>query len=186
MSNPVQKAILDRRSIRNFKPDALTEEQLQALSEAALASPSAMDQQPWQFHFLLDPQIHKTLTESTIETFRSQGNQSAVDRITDRHASLFYGAPLVVVVSLPLGSKAGIDAGIAVQTLVLAAQGLGLGSCVVGLAAAAFSGPMASLCRNAIQLGDDREFAMSVAIGHPAATKPAHETHSEKILWIRG
>jgi nitroreductase len=184
MNSIIQQAILDRRSIRNFRPDALTEEQLDALADAALASPSAMDLQPWQFSFVLDPAVHRLLTEATLEAFRAEGNQSAVDRITGRHESLFYGAPLVIVISTPDASSM-IDAGIAVQTLALAAHGLGLGSCIIGLAAAAFSGPSAATCRGAVGMATDRIFAICVAIGHPAVTKGPHERHCEKIVWIR-
>ena len=52
MSNPVQKAILDRRSTRGFDGVALTEAELQNLVDAALASPSAVNRQPWHFTFV--------------------------------------------------------------------------------------------------------------------------------------
>ncbi|MGB9640378.1 MAG: nitroreductase family protein [Anaerolineales bacterium] len=41
--------IFKRRSIRVYKPDAIPEETLQALLEAAMAAPSANDVRPWAF-----------------------------------------------------------------------------------------------------------------------------------------
>ena len=39
--NEVLKAIRDRRSIRSYEPEQITDEQLQALLDAALQSPTA-------------------------------------------------------------------------------------------------------------------------------------------------
>lgn len=184
--NPVQQAILDRRSIRAYRPDPLTEAQLQTLAEAALASPSGMDRQPWQFHFIVNPGIIAQLSDAAFQTFRDQGQQDLIDRMAARGAvNLFYGAPLVVVISTPAGQPSPHDAGIAAQTLALAAQGLGLGSCIIAMAGAAFTGPGAEAIRRAVALADDRVFALSVAVGVPAMTKDAHPAHPEKITWIR-
>ena len=55
MKSSVLQAILDRRSIRDYRPEQITGEQLQALISAALASPSAMDRQPWHFTVVQNP-----------------------------------------------------------------------------------------------------------------------------------
>ena len=47
--NEVLKAIQERRSTRGFNDDQLTDEQLQALIDAALASPTARNTQMWHF-----------------------------------------------------------------------------------------------------------------------------------------
>lgn len=181
----VQQAILERRSIRKFAPTPLTSEQLEHLAAAALASPSGLDRQPWQFHFVQDRSVLTLLSEAGFETFGTRGDQAVLERLASRGASnLFYGAPLLVVLSTPADSPSLIEVGIAAQTLVLSAQGLGLGSCYIGLAAAAFSGPSADRCKIAIGLGAERAFALAVAIGTPAMSKEAHPVHPEKIIWV--
>ena len=50
--NETIKAILDRRSIRNFKNIPLTDEQIQTFAQVALASPTGMDRQPWIFRLV--------------------------------------------------------------------------------------------------------------------------------------
>ena len=47
--NEVLKAIRDRRSIRSYEPEQITDEQLQALLDAALQSPTARNTQQWHF-----------------------------------------------------------------------------------------------------------------------------------------
>ncbi|MFZ5432643.1 MAG: nitroreductase family protein, partial [Calditrichota bacterium] len=50
----VIEAILTRRSIRQFKPNPVTEDQVKLLLEAAMSAPSAGNQQPWQFMIITE------------------------------------------------------------------------------------------------------------------------------------
>jgi len=43
------QAIKDRRSIRKFKPDAISEMDLHTILEAGVAAPSSKNRQPWHF-----------------------------------------------------------------------------------------------------------------------------------------
>ena len=52
-----------------------------------------------------------------------------------RNYDVFFGAPLVVFITLPETPRsrfAEVDAGIAVENLALSAQGMGLGSVILG------------------------------------------------------
>lgn len=184
MINDTLKALFERSSIRRFTDEPLTEDHLDTFARAALASPSGMDAQPWHFVFVTDPAVISAVSEGALDTFRRAGNQTVLDRVASRHASLFYGAPLVVFITLP-ASASPIEAGITAQTLALAAQSMGLGSCIIGLAGAAFSGDVGDVTARRIGIPDGHAFALSVAIGHPAMSKAPHTAHPEKITWIR-
>src|SRR5690554_4318864 len=111
--NETMKVIFDRRSIRNFKSDKLTSEQLQQLAQIALASPTAMNQQPWHFSFVTNQQLIGKVNDAAFATFKKKNQQDIIDRMKARHESIFYGAPLVVFISMPHDSDNLIDAGIA-------------------------------------------------------------------------
>ncbi|MDD2534615.1 MAG: nitroreductase [Eubacteriales bacterium] len=181
--------IKNRRSIRKFLPDVLTNDQIQLLSDVALASPSAMNQQPWRFHFITNPAILREVNEAALTRFREEGNSGVIDRLVARGSdSLFYGAPLVVIISAERKLMAGyamIDSGIAVQTLAIAAESIGLGSCIIGLTAAAFKGSARAPLGRLIHMPDDHEFAISIAIGHPAMSKDAHEIMPDRLVIIQ-
>ena len=55
--NEVLKAIHERRSTRGFNDVQITEEQLQILIDAALASPTARNTQMWHFSFVQDKAV---------------------------------------------------------------------------------------------------------------------------------
>ena len=48
------EAIRARRSIRKFKNEKVTDEQVKALLEAAMVSPSACNSRPWEFIVVRD------------------------------------------------------------------------------------------------------------------------------------
>ncbi len=113
--------IFQRRSIRKFTPEAVTQAQVDTLLKAAMAAPSAVNSQPWEFIVVDDPAILKSLKQVSLFSNRN--------------------APLAVVV---LGSpqKAGNPAGMkfwiqdcsaAMENILLAAVCLGLGGVWIGI-----------------------------------------------------
>lgn len=182
--NETINAIFDRRSIRSFKAEPLTQDQIGTLAEVALASPSGMNLQPWLFHFVSDPAKIAAVSEAAIGFFRKTGNQAVLDRIASRHPSIFYGAPLVIFITTPKDNPSGVDTGIAVANLAIAAQSMGLGSCIIGMASAAFGSDQGAEVARLLEIPDDRAFMVSIAIGHPAMTKEAHERNPDKVKFI--
>lgn len=57
----VLEAIKGRRSIRKYKEDFLSEEQVTQILEAGRWAPSRGNNQPWKFIVLKDEQIRKEL-----------------------------------------------------------------------------------------------------------------------------
>ena len=143
-TNAILRAIDERRSIRAFENKELTQDEIELLRQAVLAVPTAMNLQELKYSFILDTNIIEEISQAVIKTFEQDNNLETLERIRSRHTSVFYGAPLVVTISAPAGNHySAVNAGIAVQTLALAAQSMGLGSCIIGMARAAFSGSKA-------------------------------------------
>ncbi len=55
--NPVEKIILERRSIRSFKKDPLPDSMIERILEAGRYAPSAGNMQPWKFIVVNSPEI---------------------------------------------------------------------------------------------------------------------------------
>jgi len=173
MINPVLSAISERRSIRQYKPEQITEEQLQALLRAAAESPSARNLQPWHFTVVQDTTV---LTEVNAEA----------TAILGREGDIFYAAPTAIFISADKSSDwAKLDSGIAVQNIALAAQSLGLGTVILGLPAAAFKGPRGEYFARLLEFPVTHEFAIAIAVGRPDCTKEAHPVEEGRIDYIR-
>jgi nitroreductase len=111
-------AIYDRRSIRKYKSDPLSDDQIRNLLEAAMMAPSAMNRQPWHFVVCTDREL--------IDKIRS----------THPYASSLAEAPVCIVMCAdadPIGYYQQ-DCGAATENLLLAANEMGLGTCWMGLA----------------------------------------------------
>jgi nitroreductase len=55
--NPVEKVIMERRSIRRFKKEPLPDSMIRRILEAARFAPSTGNQQPWKFIVIKSPEI---------------------------------------------------------------------------------------------------------------------------------
>lgn len=68
MSETLQ-TIKERRSIRNFKDEQVKEQDLQAVLEAGLYAPSAMNEQSWHFTVIQNTELLKKFTQIAKNTF---------------------------------------------------------------------------------------------------------------------
>ena len=114
-----RKLIHARRSIRGYRPDAVPEESLARILEAARLAPTAANRQPFQLIVVTEP--------STRARFRE-----AYDR------DWFWTAPMIIVGCVepakawqrPDGFNAAeVDLSIVMDHLILAATDEGLGTC---------------------------------------------------------
>jgi nitroreductase len=172
MTNPVLTAIADRRSNRGYKPEQITKEQLDAILTAAQQAPSARNAQPWHFTVVQNQAVIKEVNDEA-------------NSILNRTDDIFYGAPTVIFISCDSSSKWGrLDSGIAVQTIALAAHSLGLGSVILGLPDAAFTGARADYFNQLLKFPESHKFVVAIAIGVPTVTKEAHPIEPNRIDFI--
>ncbi|MDR1355658.1 MAG: nitroreductase family protein [Propionibacteriaceae bacterium] len=182
------EAIATRYSCRNFKSDPLPEASVQAIARAALQSPSARNRQPWHFSFVTDKTLIEEMDVVSMKTL-AVTNPAAYDRTISRGGKLFYNAAGLVVISAQhidglVGS--GLDVGIATATIVLAAKGLGIDSCVCALASAAGNGHETQPPYNRLGIPEGYEYVIAVLLGFAAGESVAPHTIEEgKLTFIR-
>lgn len=176
--NEVLKAIQDRRSTRGFNDVQLTEEQMQALMDAALASPTARNTQMWHFSFVQNQEL---LAEFNAEL-------AAIMKNDPNEFNVFYHAPTVIFISRPAqcdNSFVEVDCGIACENIVLAAQGMGLGSVIVGLPKMLFQSERGEYYNRAFGFPEGYQFSIGIVVGNNTVTKDAHPIGENKISVIQ-
>ena len=181
--NEVLSAIKDRRSIRAYTDQPLSEDEINILKNAAIQSPSARNLQPYHFAFVSDKDVLKEFTKDCQTALARREN--AGDRIKDPSYDVRYAAPLVVFIFATIpGNFTLVDCGIACENLALAAHSMGLGSVILGMPRDVFHSEFAEKWYNKLCPGQEGEFAIAIAIGHPAATKDAHPVREGLITEI--
>jgi nitroreductase len=109
----VMKSIMNRRSIRSYIDQSISEEDAVKILNAGRWAPSGGNRQPWKFVYINDPQ-----------TIRMIKNCSPG----------FYGdAPSAVVICVEsrVTSLDLLDVGFVAENMIIAAQSLGIGSCAI-------------------------------------------------------
>ena len=153
-----QRLMETRYSVRNYRSDAVAEDQLQAVLEAARLAPTAANKQPFQ-----------------VIVIHTAGRTAELKRIY--HPAWFAKAPIVLaVVALPKQAwrrsdgknYADVDAAIVMDHMILAAADAGLGTCWIG----AFD-PAAA--REVLGLPDDVEPIAFTPLGHAADIAPVRK-----------
>jgi nitroreductase len=172
MTNEVLKAISDRRSIRQYKPEQITQEELDTILKAAVESRSAKNSQPWHFSVVRDQNVIKQVNETACAALAKGGGGYANVR------DIFYSAPTVIFISANKEATpwASLDCGIAAQTIALAAHSIGLGTVLLGLPAMAWGDDLEQNAKlNAmLKFPEGYSFALAIAVGYAAASKDAH------------
>ena len=155
--------IKKRRSIRAYTAETVSDADIKALLEAAMAAPSANDSRPWHFIVVRHADLRHRLAE------------------THRWSDMCADAPLVFVVcgEAQLSNHWVEDTSAATQNLLLAAAGLGLGAVWV----AVYPQPQREqYVRDLLGIPEALRVLCLVPVGHPAETKPPHTKYDERKI----
>ena len=79
--NGTLKTIVERYSCRDFADTPLTDEQIKLLVDAALASPSAMNRQPWHIIMVTDKALIEELDDEGMNILAAAEDKSGYERI---------------------------------------------------------------------------------------------------------
>ena len=174
----VLKAMEKRFSTRGYTEEKLTKEQLDALIRAGLQAPTATNRQ--EIHITVVEGDHPVLAEIEEEKNLGRG-------IQDPPHNFYFEAPVVLLLSAEKAFKwSKVDAGIAVENIALAAEGLGLGSLIIGCIRDALTGEKRDYFAEKLKLPEGYDFEIAVAVGHKAVTKEPHEYSVEKnVTFLR-
>lgn len=183
LSNPVIETILSRRSIRSYQDAPLTLEQKQTLVEAALISPSSMNQEEWHLTVVEDKAMLAEMEEE-ITTFFSANDPAFVKRMAERGGKVFYNAPALFSIATKPGDSQLVNVGIMAQSLMLAAKSMGLGSVCLGVPRALFMGNNAEQWKRRLHYPQGYEYGIMVAIGNPNMEGTPRKTNPAKATYI--
>lgn len=152
--------IKQRRSIRQYKPEAVSDADIRQLLEAAMAAPSANNSQPWEFVMVTDQGLRQRLAETH--------NWSGM---CARAAVVF------AICGDPARSDHWVeDCSAATENLLLAATALDLGGVWIGI----YPRPEREAhVRRTLGIPENIRILCLVPVGHPAETKAQRTQYDE-------
>src|SRR5579871_2074670 len=134
----LMEAIYQRRAVRNYTDRPVSKTALMNLLRAAIQAPSAVNQQPWAFAVIRGRRRLDEFSERAKQHMLAVLPQSLAlhrrsDQLTSTGYHVFHHAgALIVIYGKPAQFSANEDCCLAAQNLLLAAHGMGLGTCPIG------------------------------------------------------
>lgn len=152
------ETIMTRRSIRQYKPDTVNDDDLVTILEAGRMAPSAGNLQPCYFVVVKDPEIKAGLKHAAFDSEQISQAPLVIAVCVDPERSSNYG-------DIGRNYLCLLDAANATENILLAAHALGYGSCWMG----GFNG---NKVKKILNLPENFRVVSLIPVGK-AAEKPA-------------
>lgn len=178
--NQTIETIMSRRSIRQYKPQAVGRDTMQTIVKCGINAPNGMNKQSWAIRVVDNPEYINGITE----VFKKK-NQ---DRIANdpNFKNMFRNAPTVVFIANdPSYELSQIDCGLLGENMILAAQSMGIGSCCLGSPIRfMLTEPEAAEYVKRLELPKGYNLLYCIAFGHPDESPEAKPRDTSKIKFI--
>jgi nitroreductase len=180
-------AIFHRRAVREYSRQPVGEDTVGKLLAAAVQAPSAMNQQPWAFAVIHGGKRLRDYSEAAklhlVRTYPPTFElHSRIELYENSGYDLFHGADTVIVIYAASGRlQPNEDCCLAAENLMLAAYGLGLGTCPIG-----FARPWFELPETKRMLGVPEHYhaVFPLVVGYPAGfTSPPPREEPNVLSW---
>ena len=160
--NPVLSTIMSRRSVRKYIDKPVEHEKLETVALAGINAPSARNWQNWAVRIIED--------------------QKLMEDVKD----MCRNAPNLICVCAPADGKFDLDAGLLGENMMLAAQSLGLGTCIqTGPVSFLTTDEKAKAFRNSLDIPDGYKLLFIIAIGYPDEQPDARPRDASKVKFIK-
>ena len=155
------QAILNRRSIRSFKPDPVPKDVLEKVIETSRWSPSGSNTQPWEF-IVLGGSVMDEVKRRLDASMKPGPDGKAVPA----HPEI----PIISLTEKELTARAWFGIGMIAQTLCLATLEYGLGTCLMSMVTY-----WPEFYREMFPIPDSKVICFGVAIGYPDFDAPINQ-----------
>lgn len=173
MNKEALTVLKERRSIRKFKPQQITDEELNAVLEAGAYSPSSKNRQPVVVVAVQNKNDIAQLTRM---------NAAVWGRDTDP----YYGAPAILVVLCKADSSSPVEDGSAAATYLLtAAHAVGLGGCWINRERQMFESEEGKALLQKWGLEDDYLGIAACSIGYIEGENPTPPARKGLVVRVK-
>lgn len=175
----VIETIMTRRSVRDYKEEAVDREQMAKVIECGIYAPSAINMQPWAVRVVDDKAFLDGVTEIAVKQNPELAEQEGF-------RNFFRNAPTVAFIACPVESYSGeYDCGLLSENMMLSAWSMGIGSCCLGSVVPVMNSEEAKPYMERLQLPEDYKLLVAIAFGYPAGENPvAPERDATKAYYV--
>jgi len=182
----LDECIKGRRSVRCYKNEPVSKEQIEAILEAGEWAPTAMHKEPCRFIVIEDKKLIKYVSDET-KLLVQQMMPAIAKRFATESDAICYDAPVLILICTEKDERWNtmnlIDSVLAAQNMFLKAYELGLGTCYMGFVS--FLTNKAEVLRK-IGVPENYQMAVPFILGHPKNKQGSDKRNKPNILkWIK-
>lgn len=170
--NETMQSILNRRSTRKYTSDLIPAEMLQQIIDAGVWVPTARNEQEITIAVMDDPALRKAFKEA----YEAAGGRKNFD----------YGCPVFLFL---YGDKnfpyTELDSGIVVENMAIAAEGLGLGTVIIGCIRDFMRSEAGAPWREKIGMTENDLFTIGLCIGGIAEPTKPQVRKDGRVVYVK-
>ena len=172
--NAAIENIMSRRSIRNYKQQAVPREVLNRIMECGVNAPNAINRQSWEVRIVDNPELQAQIKAAMAAT----GNERA--------EGCFYNAPVWVFIAQDSAFPfSAYDCGLMAENMMLAANALGIGSVCLGSPVRfILDSPQKDAVLEKLGFSDGYELCLCISMGYPNEKPEAKPRDISKVKFV--
>lgn len=176
--NSIVQTILERRSIRKYKPQPVGKDTMQIILNCGINAPNGMNKQSWEIRVVDNPEYLNGITGLYLKE-----NPNAQQKPGFRN--MFNNAPTVVFIAHdPAYELSQIDCGLLGENMILSAWSMGIGSCCLGGPVRFMKSEVAAEYLKKLDFSEGYQLLYAIAFGYPDESPAAKPRKTEKIRYI--
>ena len=181
--NETIKVINSRRSIRQYKPEQISDAELQQILDCAIYAPNARNQQMWHFSVIQNKDLLYRMVNITKENMKNSGIEFLIEKVSKPDYHTYYNAPTVIIVSGKEDSKfIQIDCGAAAQNIALAAKSLNIGSCIMTSSGFLFASEEGKNLKKELGIPDGYNHVCAISLGYIDGDTPEAPPKNREVI----
>lgn len=178
LKNQVVETIMTRRSVRQYKPQAVEREKIQTIVECGINAPNAMNKQPWEVRVVDNADYINGVTE----LYKKANPKAAED---PAFKNMFRNAPTVVFIGHDTKSESSpFDCGLLAENMMISAWSMGIGSCCLGSPARFMKTPEAAEYLQKLGFSEGYELLYCIGFGYPDEAPAAKPREAAKVKFV--
>lgn len=183
--NVVVENIMNRRSIRKYKPEQIGQAQLDTIIQCGINAPSALNKQSWEVRVIQNSELLDKINKIFVEDAKGKSLPGSASKAQEDGFSVFHDSPtLIIVAKDKSNSYSAVDCGLFAQNILLSAESMNIGTCVIGSIAGIFNKPESKELLEAINLPDTHEVIFGISLGYKNESPKAKTRNIGKVQYI--
>ena len=175
--NETIATIMERRSIRKYKPETVARETLEKIMECGINAPNGQNKQSWEVRVVDNPEVMAEINAVIAESYGEKAEMAV---------GCFRGAPVMVFIARDLAYDfSAYDCGLLAENIMLSAQSLGVGSICLGSPVRIINDNEAcALVLERLGFSEGYEFCLCVGLGYADEAPEAKPRMKEKVKFV--